>query len=348
MARIRDVAELAGVSAASVSIYLKDSDTTRVSPATKRRIDDAISELDFRPNLFARGLSTQKSGIVLVMIPYNGNLFASQFLNQVFSGIREVLFPAGMSMLFLPTAGENSPSVVRNQLRQGRVYDGIIICGTRYCSYEDHLKNVDQLLRSGTPFSTVNVPEVEAQINQAILTVPIERAPVKYLFDLGHRRVLLVSGREGDIYSDQFEKHFLAFSEMHGVEHAQESIAYGDFEREVARSAVYEALQHDPSYTAVQALSDTMAAGAYSALRDLSLSVPGDVSVLGTNDMPLASDLEPALTTFHRPIWEAGAEAARSLLRTIQTGNSGRKVRFSGELVLRDSVSAPRTAAVRI
>jgi DNA-binding LacI/PurR family transcriptional regulator len=326
-----------GVSSATVSIYLNDPDTTRVGEETKRRIDVAIEELDYRPNMIAKALSTQRTGVVGVMIPYDGPLFGSSFLDSMLSGIQSELFARGYSMLFLPTKGENSPAVVRNQLKVAHGYDGVIISGTRYCDLDDLNHNVEQLLESGLPFSTVNMPVLDYEINQAILRVPLEESPTKYLYESGHREVLLLSGREKDADSvtsvQQYRHHTLNY--LGAVDDSR--ILYGDFEDTVARSAVQSAISAGVTFSAIHAISDTMALGAYEALAEAGLRVPEDVSVVGMNDSYFSRRMSPPLTTYRRPIFRAGQEAARGLLRTLETGRTGRKVQFDGELVFRSS-----------
>lgn len=342
MARIKDIAEKVAVSSATVSIYLRDRNTTRVGEETKRKIDAAIEELDYRPNMIARALSTQRSRVIGIMVPYDGPLFGSSFLDSMLSGIQSELFSRGYSMLFLPTKGENSPAVVRNQLQVAHGYDGVIIAGTRYCDLDDLKHNVEQLLDSKLPFATVNMPELGYEINQAILRVPMEESPIKYLYESGHREVLLLTGRERDsdsvISIEQYRHHTNRYCDS--VDEAR--IVYGDFEAAVARSAVQSALASGVAFTGIHALSDTMALGAYDALEEAGLVVPKDVSVVGMNDSGFCRHMSPPLTTYRRPIFDAGREAGRALLGTLETGRVGRKVFLDGELVLRGSTKAIR------
>lgn len=337
MASLSQIAERVGVSKTSVSIYLKDPSTARLSQGTKDRIDKVIAELNYKPNVIAQGLSNRSTRIIGIMIPYNGPLFHSSFVNEVLSGIQTELFRNGYSMIFLPTRGEDSPSMVRNQLEVANGYDGLILFGTRYCTLEYLLHNVDQLLKTDIPFAAVNMPELDREINQVIMRTPPESDPVDYLIKTGHRNILLMVGRDNDpescltvdSYKRTLEKYKLPFN--------PEQVLHGDFEREIARSETINALKSGLPFTAVYSLSDMMAIGIYEAVKSHKLSIPSDVSIIGSNDSFFARTMDPPLTTVRRQLLSTGIEAARSLLRTIQTGKTGRKVQLHNELILRSS-----------
>jgi len=134
MATIKDIAIAVGISTASVSLYLKDSETTRVSSKTKEKIDQSIKDLKYRPNTIARSLVTNKTNSIGIMLPFQGSYFRSTFVNEVLSGIQSILFPKNYSMVFVPASGNDSRSMVKNHLAESSGYDGYILFGTRYCS----------------------------------------------------------------------------------------------------------------------------------------------------------------------------------------------------------------------
>lgn len=342
MASLAQIAEKVGVSKTTVSIYLKDRSTSRLSQDTKDRIDKVVEEFNYKPNVIARGLSNQSTRIVGIMIPYNGPLFHSSFVNEVLSGIQTELFRNGYSMIFLPTKGEDSPSMVKNQLEVAHGYDGLILFGTRYCTFEHLLHNVDQLLQSDIPFAAVNMPELDREINQVVMQTPPESNPIDYLIQSGHRQILLMVGRDNDPESCLTIDSYKRILDKYSIPFKPEYVLHGDFERDIARSEVVNTIRNNITFTAVYSLSDMMAIGIYEALKSSTLSIPGDVSVIGTNDSFFARNMDPPLTTVRRQLLSVGVEAARSLLRTIQTGKRGRKVQLNNELILRSSTKINR------
>lgn len=337
MASLAEIAKQVGVSKTAVSLYLNDPSTTRLSQEKKDRIDEVIKTLNYRPNVIARGLSTNSTHIIGVMIPYNGPLFRSSFVNEVLSGIQSELFRNGYSMIFLPTKGEDSPSMVKNQLEVAYGYDGLILFGTRYCTLEHLNHNVDQLMQSRIPFTTVNMPELDKEVNQVILRTPPESDPVDYLVQIGHKHILLLVGRDYDPESCDTVRRYKETLHKHEVPFISHNIIHGDFERDIARSEILKTIRSGPRFTAVYSLSDTMAIGVYEAVKEENLCVPDDISVIGTNDSFFACTMNPPLTTVRKQLFSAGTEAARSLLRTIETGKTGRKVWLNNELILRSS-----------
>ncbi len=341
MARIRDIAARAGVSEAAVSIYLRDNDTRRVGGERKRKIDEAIRELEYRPNTFARALSRAKSFTIGVLVPYEGPVFRSSFLNEIVSGLQTRLFRNGYSLAFPPASGVRSPVVLKNQLDHASGFDGYVLFGTRFCSRGDMEENAAMLERVGIPFVMANMPELTPSVNQVILREGPKANPIRYLLDLGHRRIALMAGREESPDSLEGIDQAAETCGQYHVELAAEDILFGDYELSIARSAMLTRLARGSDLTAVYCLSDTMAMGVYEALSEANLDVPSDVSVIGRNDSFFARLLTPPLTTVQRPLYEAGSQCAEVLLRAMESGRSGMKVYLDGSLLVRGSTAVP-------
>lgn len=337
MANLSEIAEMVGVSKTSVSLYMKDKSTNRLSEKTKEKIEKAIKDVHYRPNVIARSLSNNKTNTVSIIIPYNGPLFRSSFVNEMLSGIQFELFRNGYSIIFLPTRGEDSPSMVKHHVEAAHGYDGVIILGTRYCNIDALNHNVEELINAGTPFAAVNMPELPQDFNQVILRTPEESNPVRYLLKTGHRDILLVIGREADPESIETLSMYREILEEWKVPFRPELVLYGDFEKDISRSVVIKAIKQGGYFSAVYALSDTMAIGVYEACKENGLKVPDDVSVIGTNDAFFAPNMDPPLTTLRKQVYRAGEEVAKSLLYSIETGKTGRKIYLNSELILRSS-----------
>ncbi len=339
MPSIKDIADKVGVSKATVSIYLKDKNTSRVGQKTKEKIDRVVDELNYRPNSIARSLSSRKSHSIGIMIPFNGSLYQSTFINELLSGIQSVLFPRKYSMVFLPTTGEDSPSMVKNQLDQAQGHDGVILFGTRYCSMQDMEDNASELERSHIPFVQVNMPQMGRSINQIVFRDPAPANAVRYLLELGHRDILLMAGREEDMETinniDLLKETYKEF----GLNFDSGKILWGDYEKDVAKSAFLQYVSSSElKSTALYALSDTMALGIYEAAKELNIIIPKDLSVIGRNDSFFSPFMDPPLTTVKRQVFQEGKKAAEVLLNTIETGRTGQLILLDSSLVLRESV----------
>ena len=338
---IKDIAEQVGISKAAVSIYLSDPQTRRVGSRTKEKIRKAVNEMNYRPNAVARALSSSKTKIIGILIPYNSSIFRSTFADEMLSGIQSVLYPRGYSMLFMPAEGKSSRDMVANHLENGLGYDGYILFGTRFCTLDDMKHNAELMKSTHLPFVVVNMPEIDMEINQTLDMDPPETNVADYLLRLGHRQIVLVAGRENAPESRLAIENFKSSLESHGIETKIENILYGDYERDVARSVMLKRIDSGEDFTAVYTLADTMAAGIYEALKHYGLRIPEDVTVVGRNNSFFSNLMDPPLTTVSRPIFELGARAADSVLRTIDGAEDTRKVVLKTTLIQRTS-SAPR------
>ena len=193
-ASLKMIADQLGLSKAAISLYFKDPATRRVSEENKERIRLLAEQLDYRPNVIARSLSSLKTRTIAILIPLDVPYFRSTFLSEAICGIQEVLFERGYNLIFIPTRGDDSPAILRNQLEQSRGYDGFIIFGTRACSSEDMRRNVEQMLRTRTPFAVLNMPDLGYEINQVVNVTPPASSAIRYLLELGHREIVLMAG----------------------------------------------------------------------------------------------------------------------------------------------------------
>ena len=339
-ASLQDIAERVGVSSASVSLYLNDPETRRVGATTKQKIQDAIDELEYRPNAAARALASTRTRTVAVLIPWNGPIFRSTFVGELLAGIQSVLTPYEYGMLFLPAQGTESRDLAKKQLANGHGHDGYILFGTRYCSYDDMVHNVELMLRAGVPFSVVNMPEVNLPVNQVLLIDPTEGKSTEVFVRNGHRDIVLMVGRESAPESTEEVTAYRKTLSRAGLPFRKEFVVYGDYERTVAHSQMLRLIDSGVSFSAVGCVNDTMAAGVYEALGDRGIRIPDDVSVIGRNDSFFSSLLNPPLSTIRRPVFECGARAAECLLRTIDGAEDVRKIVLKSSFVQRTSISA--------
>jgi DNA-binding LacI/PurR family transcriptional regulator len=339
----RDVAEAAGVSQSTVSIVLAGKWTGRVSPQTVQAVRESAERLGYRPNLAARNLRLGQTRTVLLVIP----TLTAPFFGAVYTGAARVAAARGFGVVVYPWADGSGP--VRSPFATGHEPEA----GDRppFASW----KEIDGVLASslatdalaGLPAAPDSPPLVMLDSDPAgpAPTVNVDvaegmRAIVAYLGALGHRRLGYVAA---DVDTWTFHARGTALAdavaERPGVRLVRRTapITVGG-----ARAAARTLLRRAGRPTALVCDDDVMAAGAYKAVRDLGLDIPGDVSVTGFDDILLAEALEPELTTVRLPAEDLGARAMSALLEALDGGRP-RSLSLPGDLIARASTAPPRT-----
>ena len=334
VARIGDVARLAKVSTATVSRALATPD--RVSPEARARVAAAIAAIGYMPNPAARTLRSQKSRMVLVVLPDLANIFFSQILR----GIEETLFEAGYGMIIGNLDGPPEKEARIAALAATGQVDGALLLNGHLFGQARGGRNLGS--RTGAPVVALceaipaDIPQIEVD-NRAAAA-----AMTRHLAELGHRRIAYVTGPEGNVLE---RERFAGFRD--GL--AAASLAFdpalvhpGDYTLE-AGTRIGAALARQPDPTAVFSSNDAMAIGLMRALIERGIRVPGDVSVAGFDDIEYAAVAEPALTTIRQPRRDLGRTGAAILLDLLAGRPAPARTRLETELVVRASTAAART-----
>jgi LacI family transcriptional regulator len=332
----KDVAAAAGVHPSTVSRSLDPAKASRVNDETRRRVLAAARALDYQADRVAGGLRRQRTFTVGVLVTD----YESPFYGALVRGIRLRLERDGYAPISLETQDRHERLLSSIRLLSERRVDGVITAATR----AGDAGTLRQLVRSGMPV-VMAVRWIRG------LGIPIVAnddlrggaLAAEYLVRLGHRRIAQLHGPT-DI--EAFNERSLGYRSAL----ARAGLPAGDpveFARtptvDEGRRLMHLALERsDPTPTAVFAHNDILAIGAMEALRDANLECPGDVSIVGYNDMPLTEHLAPPLTTVRMPTGEVGQVAADVLLRLIE-GREASPVSISLEpqLVERASTSPP-------
>ncbi|WP_085044164.1 LacI family DNA-binding transcriptional regulator [Ensifer aridi] len=329
--KIKDIAERAGVSAATVSRALADS--ALVTAETRQRVLDLARELNYRPNVSARNLRTRKSMSVLLVVRDVGNPFYLDILKGVEATARE----AGYSVLMGNT--ENDPARETeyfNMLRDGHA-DGMILMTGKLppAGGWSHLPVVVALeMIEGSGLPHVQVDNIAAA-----------RGAVEHLIALGHRRIAHISGPVPEPMSVRRREGYRLAMREAGLAIPDGYELRGDFLLESGEQCCRSLFALAEPPTALFVANDEMAYGTVHELRRMGRDVPGDVSVVGFDDLYLSKAFYPALTTVSQPRAEIG-RTAMTLLLTILSGGS---VRWAEPLVLptvlniRGSTAPPRS-----
>ena len=329
---------MAGVSTASVSRTLSNPDL--VAEKTRNAVLEAVKATGYRVNRAARSLRTQRSNTILALLPDLGNPFFSQILQ----GIVSVLTPAGYSLLVAETkqivaTGDTVPSYFDDGRADGMiVMDGSLGAETieaLHATPQDHAVVFACEWVNGAAF-----PSVRSGNRRGA------EAAVQHLYDLGHRHIAHVAGPEGNVLTEARRDAFVEATNRLGCAPRLEWVMAGAFNLNAGREAARDllALAHRP--TAVFCASDEIAYGLISELRRNKVDVPGEISVVGFDDIELSEHYVPALTTMRQDRLLLGRRAAEMLMERMRSKQAGdmREILVTPiELVARDSTGPVAT-----
>lgn len=309
---ILDVAARAGVHAGTVSRALNRPE--QVAEATRVRVEHAVRDLGFVPNRAARGLITGRTGNIAVIVPDITNPYFASLVRSIEHAARV----AELQVLLVDT-GEHRDEEVRAARSLASEVDGVIILSPRRLHRE-----LDALGETTAVF--VNRP-VPGRASVLLRSASATGAALQHLAASGHRRVGYLGGPRGSWAAVERRAAVRTTSRAAGVEIFELRVGAPTFE---ASTETVEQLLGSGA-TAVMAFNDQMALGVMAGLARRSIAVPGDVSIVGCDDVPMAAMVAPPLSTIHMPTQDAGVAAVELLDRDASV------VELSGCLVLRGS-----------
>ena len=331
MATIREVSRLARVSPATVSRVLNG--TTPVAEPTKERVLKAIATLEYKPNAFARGLATNRSGGIGITV----NQVSSPYFGAFIEGVEQVVRAAGLHLMVSSGFADADAERESIDFLLERRCDGLVVQAEGLP--DDAL--ID-LVRDGAAPVVVFGRSI-AEIEDVCVVTNNElggELATRHLLEHGHRRIGHVTGPLS--YPDARDRlhGYRRALEAAGVAYAERNVVESNFLEEGGAEAAIRLLDRAPDLTAIFVANDQMAAGAMRALREAGRDIPGDVSVVGYDDVFLARYLTPTLTTIRQPLVDMGRAAAHLLLERL--GHARKEVvrRFDPELIERQSVRA--------
>jgi LacI family transcriptional regulator len=333
---LRDVARVAGVHPATVSRALNEETRALVNEETARRVLRAAEELGYHPNPIARGLKTNRSYTIGVLIPDLTN----PLFPPILRGTEDRLETAGYTPLIANTDNDPERELLDLQAMRARQVDGIIAATAR----RDHRLH-DALLEAGTPLVLVNRRQEELPVSSATADDRMGmRLSVEHLLSLGHTRVAHLAGPLD--YSTGLDRHASFHETMRSagleVDPTLVLVAEAFTESEGARLCG-QLVSDGRQFTAVAAANDLLALGCYDVFAERGVRCPEDVSVVGFNDMPFAARFQPPLTTIHIPHYDIGRAAADLMLEGLQDGGSQpREIRLEPSLIVRGSTALGR------
>jgi LacI family transcriptional regulator len=350
---LREVARVAGVHPGTASRALNAETRALVNEETARRVLRAASQLGYRPNPIARGLKTNRSYTVGVVIP--------DLMNPLFPpivrGIQDRLEASGYTPLIANTDNDPARERIDFERLRARQVDGFITATAR--RDEDLLIDVAAI---GTPVVLVNrrleQPTLPAVVGDDHAGV---RLAVDHLADLGHRRIAYLAGPQ-DVSTGYLRyQGFVEAMRDRGLPADPELILFGDaFTEAEGMRLCHELLddrggergtaagdgQRGGPLTAIVAGNDLVALGCYDVFEQRGIRCPDEISVVGFNDMPFADRFDPPLTTIRIPHYEIGARGAELLIELQGEPQAPpRQIQLPPKLVTRASTAPPRNGS---
>ncbi|GAA5150259.1 LacI family DNA-binding transcriptional regulator [Microbacterium pseudoresistens] len=305
MPSIRDVARLAGVSHQTVSRVLNEHPSIR--PETKAKVLDAISVLDYRPNLAARALVTSRSNTLGILSATIGEFGPTSSI----ASIEDAARAEGYSVSTLNLT-DSSPEAIGAAVRQlvREHVDGIVVLAPQVRVY-----SVLKGMAVSVPFVSLQTASGSDGVSLSADQVAGARMITDHLIAQGHTDILHLAGPQDWIEAESRMRGYL--DALRDADLPTFPPIRGDWTADFGYFAGTE-LARRRDFTAVFAANDVMAIGLMHGFRDAGLRIPEDVSVVGFDDIPVAAHVHPPLTTVHQDFPEVGRRTVRILLAQIR------------------------------
>lgn len=330
---IKDIAEIAEVSHSTVSRALHHSPL--VNGETGDRIRQLAVQMGYRPSAIGRSLVTRKTWTIGVVV----TTIADPFIAEVVSGIEEKANDCGYSVFLANSNADPEREMkVVHSFHERRV-DGILVTASRVGAIY-----VPMLSEMNVPIVLINNQHPSDFAHSVVIdNVTASRKAVEHLVKLGHKRIAYIGDRYG--YQSDTERFagYRQALEYADVSFLPELVVHGDGKAESAGPAIERLFEAATSPTAIFCYNDMTALGALRALRRRGLKVPDDVSLVGFDDLFIASYTQPLLTTVRQPHRQMGLMAMEMLLKLFSAEQAKTSVKVEGELIVRESTASPKT-----
>ncbi|RJS62722.1 LacI family DNA-binding transcriptional regulator [Priestia filamentosa] len=329
---IKDVASKAGVSTASVSRVL--SGKPGVGKKTAERIREVIEELNYRPNLGARGLVKQKTGNIAVVVPRGSFVLNNPFFSTILEGVAKAMDQTDYNMLMSFT------SIQQKRLLETQAVDGVILFSPRHEELSlEWLESVGLPIvvigsyLEESPFPCVR-PDDEDGIKQAVTA----------LYNLGHRDIGMINGPMSSMHSVRCLNGYKSRVKELELDYSSDNVLEVDeFDVFKATEAMKTFLNNNKKITGVVCSSDYLAIGVIKAASMIGLSVPEDLSVVGADDVPISDFITPSLSSVHVDLVGIGKRATVTLMNLMEGKQIRKKdVVFEMKYIDRSTTSIPK------
>lgn len=313
---IRDVAREAGVSITTVSRALNGY--ADVNEETRKRILEVVKRLNYAPNVNARSLGGIAPTVIALLLSGLSKKDDSGLVFGLISGMHRAAADHNCEFIILTTDARIQNEMGYLQLCRHKNVDGVLISGLN--NNDPYYK---ELMNSEIPCVVIE-GEFYSQ-NVCGLSIDNEMASyeaVRYLVELGHRKIAMMGGKTSADVSVRRQKGYIQALRNSGIDSDTAWIYDGNYLEEDAKIQAERMLMEHPDVTAVFCASDLMAIGTIEAIRSSGRRVPDDISVIGFDDIPLARYVEGGLTTIRQSFYDMGIKGAETLYEMIVNGKS--------------------------
>jgi LacI family transcriptional regulator len=330
---IKDLAKLAGVSVTTISRALNGY--SDVSEKTRNKIKNLASEMNYYPNTVARSLVMKKTrtiGVILSEMMRSGVKDAVAF--EILCGINDRASELDYDILLFNTNPKKQLAKSYNDLCKERRVEGAIISGLRV--HDKYLQEVAG--QTDFPCVLIDIPLSGKKVGHVTTdNVQGARMAVCYLVELGHRNIAMINGHDEATVSQERLEGYRQTLEENGIPFRPELVFNGNFSEEGGAEAMHQIIIQHPHVTALFSASDLMVLGAIKAMERVGRKIPETMSIVGYDDIAIASYCSPRLTTIHQDRYEMGYQAAQLLIDMLEGRTIKRKFIMKNELVVRES-----------
>jgi LacI family transcriptional regulator/LacI family repressor for deo operon, udp, cdd, tsx, nupC, and nupG len=337
MALIKEVAARAGVSPATVSRVLNKADN--VNPTTRLKVEKAIKDLSFKPSRVAQRLRIREGQrkIIGLVVPDIQN----PFYVEVVRGVEDKAYANNYALLMCNFAQDEIKEKIYLDIMKSESVDGLIVAPVH-----EKDNDVRDLVLSGLPI--VCVDRGLSDLDVDVVVVDNEQGAyeaVDYLIKLGHSRIAYIGGLPTIPTSRQRRHGYEKALKENNIEPNESLVKFGDSKQESGKILAKELLDMKEPPSAIFTGNNLITFGALETIHSLGLNVPGDISILGFDDMPWSISLNPPLTAVSQPGYEIGRRAADLLFQRIAEPDQSRvKIVLKTKLIIRQSCTEKKSS----
>lgn len=328
VATIKDVAKKANVGVGTVSRVINNHPS--VSEEIRKRVLEAIEELNYKPNAIARSLKINSTKTIGVIIPD----ISSAFYPEIVRGIEDIAKDFNYNIILLNTDLKREKEKEALNMLKEKKADGILfISNTINKTLKKEFKS------TGIPIVLISTKDADNEFHSVIIDNQLAAyEAVKYLIKLGHKKIAIIAGEKNDPNAGvpRLEGYKRALME-NGIELDENLIFYGNYKFKSGYDAMQKILKLKDKPTAVFAASDTMAVGAASCAMQRGFKIPDDFSLVGFDGVEIAEYFYPPITTVKQPRYEMGTKGMETLIKLIKGEEAPKNIILDFEIVERKS-----------
>ena len=339
---IKDVARETGFSISTVSLALSNKES-RVSAATRQLVREAAKEMNYRPNQLASGLITRRTNMLGIILPDISN----DFFARIAKGAGYEADLNNHSLMLFDTNDNPDKDIHAINTLVEHSADGILLTSSAVGNTDRLSDCLDMCDRDNIPVVLV---DRESDIVEAH-TVMIDQElggyiAAKHLLDYGHKRIGCITGPMVTSSSKKRLFGYIKAIQEKGITFDSSLVLEGDYNTKCGYELAEKLVDKD--ITAIFAFNDLIAYGAYWYLREKNFSVPGDISIIGFDDIHFSQFIETPLSTVHQPVFDIGREAVSKLIRMINKESVDMKTIFNPELKVRASTAFYKERSIAV